>query len=293
LWDTLYFLLFVIWIQARNTRRKSLELAASLQGWVLCRLPFCAQYRVPNWSGVDDFLSIECDHSSTTLTKFCPLLTTYLLTPDWQWWRNVFTFIRGNLHTVDISSSQLPSSSCQRSLWMTPWTNLVVYGNQFVTLHKHAIIHTTTLCLLGYMIWFSYLLDVMRISGKKEDSTDRSWKIICYIFQFRFWEEQNSEIIFSALSFPVKDDMNFVRCLLLLMCYPSHHMFSWNLNSEFSLVFISFLKYFIIFFCRNLMPLRKKTMNTLLSWAVAAVWHYASWHWWFYYGTIHILRNQF
>ena len=76
----------MIWIQARNTRRKSLELAASLQGWVLCRLPFCAQYRVPNWSGVDDFLSIDSGRSLTTLTKFLPIIDhhyTYLLDVLW------------------------------------------------------------------------------------------------------------------------------------------------------------------------------------------------------------------
>ena len=43
-------------------------------------------------------------HSLTTLTKFWPIID-HLPTPGWQWWRNSFSFIWENLHTVDISST--------------------------------------------------------------------------------------------------------------------------------------------------------------------------------------------
>ena len=60
-------------------------------------------------------------HSQNTLTKFCTLLTTYLPLIDIIKWRNSFTVIRENLHTVDIFSTTLvPTSSCQRSFWTTP-----------------------------------------------------------------------------------------------------------------------------------------------------------------------------
>ena len=41
-------------------------------------------------------------HSQTTLTRYWPLLTIYLPPVD-IFWRNSFTEIRENLHTVDIS----------------------------------------------------------------------------------------------------------------------------------------------------------------------------------------------
>ena len=129
MWDTLCFLLFVIWIQARNTRRKSLELAASLQGWVLCRLPFCAQYRVPNWSGVDDFLSIAGRNFRAVGTGGARGATP---TPPSIFWQIMLTIII-LAHWI-IRPSYGPDIE----------TNLVVYGNQFVTLHNHAIIHTQT-----------------------------------------------------------------------------------------------------------------------------------------------------
>ena len=57
--------------------------------------------------------------SLTTLTKLCPLLTTYLI--RWHFWTNFFTVIREELHSFDITSTAyLPTSSCQRSLWMPP-----------------------------------------------------------------------------------------------------------------------------------------------------------------------------
>ena len=42
-------------------------------------------------------------------------------TPSWHLWRNSFTLIVENLQIVDISHLQcnLPTSSCQRSLWTT------------------------------------------------------------------------------------------------------------------------------------------------------------------------------
>ena len=43
--------------------------------------------------------------SQTTLTRFCPFLTTYLSTPCWHLWMNCFIVIGENLHTVDISST--------------------------------------------------------------------------------------------------------------------------------------------------------------------------------------------
>ena len=80
----------------------------------------------------------------------------------------------------------------QEQIWWYMVTNLLPYISMpSYTLH-------TTLCLLGYMIRFSYFLDVIRISGKEEkillSGLEKSSTM--YIFQFKFSEEQNSEIIF-------------------------------------------------------------------------------------------------
>ena len=62
-------------------------------------------------------------HSQTTLTKFCTFLTTmttYRLTPRWNFWRSSFTVIKENLHIVDISrTTYLPcfvNIVCERPL---------------------------------------------------------------------------------------------------------------------------------------------------------------------------------
>ena len=53
--------------------------------------------------------------------KSLPIID-HLVTPCWHLWRNSFSEIRGNLHTVDISSTTyLSTSSCQRCLWMFPY----------------------------------------------------------------------------------------------------------------------------------------------------------------------------
>ena len=53
----------------------------------------------------------------------------HLPTPCWHLWRNSFSELRENLYKVDISSTTyLPTSSSQRSLWMTPnvtWLKLI------------------------------------------------------------------------------------------------------------------------------------------------------------------------
>ena len=56
-------------------------------------------------------------HFSIMLTRFRPLLTTYLLTPGWHLWKNYFTAAVKLGDTFDISSTTyLPTSSYQRSL---------------------------------------------------------------------------------------------------------------------------------------------------------------------------------
>ena len=158
------------------------------------------------------------------------------------------------LQNFDISSSHLPSSSCQHSLWTTPRTNLVVYGNQFVTLHKHAIIHTTTLCLLGYMIRFSYFLDVIRISGKKRRFYCQVLKnhLLCTYFSLNFQKNKTVKLFSFALRFAVWDNINFN------LCYPSHFFTKsqfrifviryWYFNSYF-LEHMYFIIFFVGFWC--------------------------------------------
>ena len=58
--------------------------------------------------------------SLTTMAKFCPLLTTYLPTPAWHWWRNSFTVKRKHLSTSYISRTTYLTRLCQRSLRTTP-----------------------------------------------------------------------------------------------------------------------------------------------------------------------------
>ena len=52
--------------------------------------------------------------------QMLPILD-HLPTTGWHLWRNSFTVISTNLHTVDISrTTYLPTSSYQRSLWTLP-----------------------------------------------------------------------------------------------------------------------------------------------------------------------------
>ena len=59
--------------------------------------------------------------------KILPIID-HLVTPCWHLWRNSFSEIRGNLHTVDIYiykcqyfQYHLPTLSCKRCLWMPPY----------------------------------------------------------------------------------------------------------------------------------------------------------------------------
>ena len=68
-------------------------------------------------------MHIPRGRSQTTLTTFCPFLTTYLVylpVVDICLWRNFFILKRENLHTVDISRTtylpRLVNVVCERSL---------------------------------------------------------------------------------------------------------------------------------------------------------------------------------
>ena len=52
-------------------------------------------------------LRLKCirGRSLTMMTKFCPLLTTYVPTPCWHWQGNFVCVIGENLYIIDISST--------------------------------------------------------------------------------------------------------------------------------------------------------------------------------------------
>ena len=100
------------------------------------------QQRLLGWKS-ENLLEVW-GHSQTTLTRFCPLLTTYPPTHCWHLWRNSSTEIRKNLHTVDISSTT--------STYLPHLVN-VVRGCPFFI--PQCLAFVSLFFKDGYLIWLS------------------------------------------------------------------------------------------------------------------------------------------
>ena len=115
---------------------------------------FWVQYRLSNASLISFDMCLSAHvpniiwqaggHSTTTWTKFHPILTTY---PPWVDNYGHFTYYQIFVHVTKrgLSKDHLPTSFCPRSYWMPPSAANIQF--LFWQHYHHIILTSTTTCL--------------------------------------------------------------------------------------------------------------------------------------------------